>query len=278
MLTRIAILAVAILALAACSRMPSPEPSAGPTASGPVSTTTPTAPSASEPAEPATPEPSPVVTPPVIADPTLVLTCGGPERFPAAALAGVGQAELDGDPPAAVLKSVLAEGGDPDIFPDHGWSRVASGPDSVAFVAQGPGDPAWVMVEASLGPDGWTAGGYGACHLQPALPAGIYPADFWLDPAAPPPGPDTTTLHGLIVERACANGKPPTGRVRPPVVVYAESTVTITVTVREIPGGADCPGNPSVPITIELSQPLGDRTVLDGSVFPPRDTSGPPAA
>lgn len=270
--SRIALVVFVVLAIGACSQTPSPEPSAGPTASGPASSAT--APSAT--AE-ATTEPSPAATPLVIADPTLLLTCGDENRFPAGALAGVGRAELDNDPPAAVLKTIIAEGGEPDMYPDHGWHRVRSDPDFVAFVAQGLGDPAWVMVEAAPGPDGWMADGYGACHLQPVLPAGIYHADFWLDPDAPAPGPDTTTLHGLIRERACANGKPPTGRVRPPVVVYDERTITITVTVSEIPGGADCPGNPSVPITIELSQPLGDRTILDGSVFPPRETSGPPA-
>jgi hypothetical protein len=247
----------------------------GPTASGPTSPATP--PPSVATAEPATPEASPATTPPVIADPALLLTCGDEERFPAGALAGVGQAELDNDPPAAVLRSIIAEGGEPNIYPDHGWHRVISDPGGVSFVAQGPGDPAWVKVEASPGPDGWMADGYGACHLQPALPARIWHADFWLDPAAPPPGPDATTLNGLIRERACANGKPPTGRVRPPVVVYGEGTVTVTVTVAETPGGADCPGNPSAPITIELSQSLGDRAILDGSVFPPRDTSAPPA-
>ncbi len=234
-------------------------------------------PAANETTEPASSEPVPAMTPPVIADPTLPLSCGGEERFPAGALGGVGQAELETDAPAAVLRSVIAEGGEPDIFPADGWHRVVSDLDTVVFVALGPGDPPWVMVEATRGPDGWTAGGYGACDAQPVLPAGISMADFWLDPAAPAPAPDSTTLNGVIVERACANGKPPTNRVRPPIVVYEEQAVTVTVTVSEIAGGADCPSNPPVPITIELSQPLGERTILDGSVFPPRDTSGPPA-
>ena len=258
---------LALALVAACGQAPATD-AADPTV--PPSTAVGTA-------EPAPSEPGPVVSPPVIDDPALLLRCGSEETFPAGALAGVGRAQLDNDPPAAVLRSVIAEGGEPDMFPADGWHRVFSDPDTVLFVALGPGDPPWVVVEAVLGPDGWTAGGYGACKAAPVLPAGISMADFWLDPDAPAPGPDATTLHGIIVERACANGDPPTGRVRPPVVVYGEGTVTITVTVSETPGGADCPGNPSVPITIELSQPLGERTILDGSVFPPRDTSGPPA-
>jgi hypothetical protein len=269
---RIALVAAVILVVGACSQSRLPEPSSEPDGPRPVSTAT--APTATS---DVTAEPRPAATPLVIADPALPLSCGGEERFPAGALGGVGQAELETDAPAAVLRSVIAEGGEPDIFPADGWHRVVSDLDTVVFVALGPGDPPWVMVEATRGPDGWTAGGYGACDAQPVLPAGISMADFWLDPAAPAPAPGSTTLNGVIVERACANGKPPTNRVRPPIVVYEEQAVTVTVTVSEIAGGADCPSNPPVPITIELSQPLGERTILDGSVFPPRDTSGPPA-
>lgn len=260
---------LSLVVLVGCSRPTTSESPAVPSA-------TTTASLASSP-EPTPSGPIPIITPSTSADPSSVLlTCGGDERFLAAAIAGVGLAEFENDAAAAVLKSIIAEAAEPDLFPDHGWHRVAAGPNGVVFVAQGPGDPAWVMVDAGPGPDGWTVDAYGACDLQPALPRGIWPADFWLDPAAPPPGPDDTTLHGLILERACANGKPPVGRVRPPVVVFDERTVVVTVTVKEVPGGADCPGNPAMPITIELGQPLGDRRILDGSVFPPRDASVPP--
>lgn len=227
--------------------------------------------------EPTSSEPVPLITPSTSADPSSVLlTCGGDERFPAAAMAGIGLAEFENDAAAAVLKSIIAETGEPDLFPDHGWHRVAAGPGGVTFVAPGPGDPAWVVVVAAPGPDGWTADLYGACTAQPALPRGIGPADFWLDPKAAPPGREATELHGLIRERSCASAKPPDGRIQPPVIVFDERSVVVTVTIRERPGGQDCPANPEAPITIELGQPLGDRAILDGSVFPPRDASVPP--
>ncbi len=268
---------LSLLLVVACGQAPATDSPSSP----PGSASTTTAPSTATGPEPTPSAPVPVITPPTSDDPaSILLTCGGEERFPSAALAGIGLAEFENDAAAAVLKSIIAESAEPDIFPDHGWHRVAAGPGGVVFVgpfvAPGPGDPAWVMVEAAPGPDGWTADAYGACHAQPVLPDRIWHADFWLDPAAPPPGPDATTLHGLIVERACASGQPPNGRVQAPVVVYDEHAVTVTVTVRETPGGADCPGNPEVPITIELEQPLGDRVILDGSVFPPRTTNVPP--
>jgi hypothetical protein len=219
-----------------------------------------------------------LITPPISPDPSsILLTCGGAERFPSAALAGVGAAELEDDAPAAVLKSIIAEPADPDIFPDHGWHRVAVGPGGVLFVAPGQGVP-WVQVAAMPAADGWTADLYGECHAQPVTPDGIGLADFWLDSAAGRPGPDATTLSGFIHERSCASGKPPNGRIQAPMVVFGEGSVVVTVTVRQRPGAQDCPGNPDTTrITIELGQPLGDRVILDGSVFPPRDTSVPPA-
>lgn len=272
-MTRIAVGAITILAVVACSRAPStqtpPPPSAAATSAAPATFV-------SSP-EPNPPEPVPLITPATSPDPSsILLTCGGDERFPAAALAGIGLAEFENDAAAAVLKSVIAEAGDPDIFPDHGWHRVAAGPVGVVFVAPGPGDPVWVMVAAVPGPDGWTADLYGACTAQPALPRGIGHADFWLNPDAPPPGPGATKLEGLIVEVSCASAEPPGGRIQPPVVLFDEGSVVITVTVRQRPGAQDCPGNPITPISIELGQPLGDRVVLDGSVFPPRDASVPP--
>lgn len=49
----------------------------------------------------------------------------------------------------------------------------------------------------------------------------------------------------------------------------------LLITVANVPGGADCPGNPTFPITITLPSPLGDRGLFDGSVVPPRDATIP---
>jgi hypothetical protein len=260
-LSRLALVTVSLVAFVACNPTPSPEPSA-PSAAVPSGT-----------AAAATSAPGPTAEP----GPSILLTCGGEERFQSAALAGVGLAEFENDAAAAVLKSILAEPVDPDIFPDHGWHRVAAGPGGVLFVAPGQGVP-WVRVAAMPAANGWTADLYGECQAQPAMPGGIGLADFWLDPAAGRPGPDATTVSGFIRERSCAGGQPPEGRIQAPVVVVDERSVVITVSVRQQPGGQDCPANPdSAPITIELGQPLGGRVVLDGSVFPPRDASVPPA-
>src|SRR4051812_30575486 len=99
------------------------------------------------------------------------------------------------------------------------------------------------------------------------------PATWALDPAFPAPGADTSELHILVWERACSGGKLATGRMSNPLVEYTPADVTITVGVRPlVPGPGEmlsCPGPPGTPASVRLSEPLGQRTLLDGGLVPP---------
>ncbi len=132
-------------------------------------------------------------------------------------------------------------------------------------------DSGWVGVEVHRDEGLWRSN-IGECDPRRVMAADIGVADWWLDPAFPAPGPDTTELRVLVLERACASGQPPDGRIAAPVIEYAEDTVTITIGVRHAEGDQNCPSNPAVPLAVPLSEPLGDRTLLDGSRLPP----GPP--
>jgi hypothetical protein len=48
-----------------------------------------------------------------------------------------------------------------------------------------------------------------------------------------------------------------------------------TVAVASIPGASDCESNPSVPLTIQLTEPLRDRMLLDGGTVPPHVPAPP---
>lgn len=48
-----------------------------------------------------------------------------------------------------------------------------------------------------------------------------------------------------------------------------ERTVSIVILVEPTKGGANCPANPAFPFDVELASPLGNREILDASVFPP---------
>lgn len=73
----------------------------------------------------------------------------------------------------------------------------------------------------------------------------------------------STELDLLVFERECANGESPEGRVGEPEIEYGALSVTITFQIRSA-GGGDCPAAPGAPVTVQLSEPLGDRRLVDG--------------
>lgn len=102
-------------------------------------------------------------------------------------------------------------------------------------------------------------------------------AAWWLDPNAVAPTAASTTVSVLVLEESCASGRTPEGRVEPPTIEITDTEVIVTFAIRKQPGGQDCQGNPPFPVSLKLSEPLGSRTLLDGSETPPRKVDGPPA-
>ena len=98
------------------------------------------------------------------------------------------------------------------------------------------------------------------------------PASWRLDPDHMPPGPESGEVHILVEEYACSNGSSAEGRVSQPIVDYGRSQVTITVGVRpiQVPSGEgiNCQGNPELPMTVHLQQPLGRRLLVDSNARP----------
>lgn len=197
------------------------------------------------------------------------LVCDGTDvAFPAERLAGPASAELGPGPAAEALRSMLA---DPDNlaigFPPSGWWVVAESASSVTFVASGR--DGWVVATMAPGEDGaWEFFEGGQCSLAIRLPEELGFASWRPDPANPP-DPAATTIAVLATELACASGRPPVGRLLAPIVTETPDSVTIAIVVRDAPGAQECPGNPEVPIVVDLASPLGDRGLFDGSEVPP---------
>lgn len=224
----------------------------------------------------ASPDTSPTIPPDAITRPAL--TCGDPERrFPLEALDGPGLAELGPDPAAQVLRRVLAEEGSESGFPQSGWHRVVEHQDGVSFVAAGDQATPWWIVTVGVLAGVLQATEYGQCHLAIAAPPGLSYAQWWLDPDRPLPDPETTRLGILLLERECASGKPPIGRVEPPVIVTSEAAIVIAIPIRKQLTGQDCQGNPPFPLEVRLPEAVGSRALYDASAFPPRlVTTEPP--
>src|SRR5699024_9385038 len=67
----------------------------------------------------------------------------------------------------------------------------------------------------------------------------------------------------------CASGV--TGEVLAPVVTYEEARIVISVDVEPLADGAfTCQGNPTVPVQVRLTEPIGHRELVDGGCDDPR--------
>jgi hypothetical protein len=223
---------------------------------------------------PAEPTPAPSIDLPL--DPgVLGLKCGSDLAFHPSLLAAAGHAETDRDAAAEALRVEIDGSASELNLPRAGWIRVAQLADKAQFVALDRNGDGWFVVGLMLRDGRWTLDVMGECQPEVVLPAGVSRAEWRLDPAFPPPAAGDRQIHVLITEQACANGKPPVGRVLPPLVTPSQAAVTIAILITNVPGGADCPGNPEFPLAIDLPESLGGRTLLDGAVYPPRDVSQP---
>ena len=117
--------------------------------------------------------------------------------------------------------------------------------------------------------------GWGECRIELTAP-GYLPAHFVLDPHREP-DPADTSIAVVAHEVGCASGISPGGRdVESIVVAEDEASVSIVVLVEPPTGGQTCPGNPPIPLEVNLGSALADRTVYDGGVQPAMARPWPP--
>ncbi len=103
------------------------------------------------------------------------------------------------------------------------------------------------------------ADGYGPASWEPA--PGSAPAF------------EATSLRVAVTEQACASGEPAEGRVAERAIAYRDAVITIHFAVKTLPGDATCVPGPAAQVRIDLDEPVGERALLDGSVFP-RSSAG----
>lgn len=254
-----------VLTLAACAAPTMPTPS---TQSPRTVLVTPMPNSSQQVSSSPEPVGSPSATPATGPNLPGVLVCEDSDfEIPAGVLREPANAELGPDAPALALRTFVATPEATSLeLPMGGWRRVAVSPQSVTFLAHGPAG--WVTATVTPAEDGtWQFWEGGSCPLRIRLPDELGFATWRLDPASLPI-PEDLTITVFVTEIACAGGRPPQGRLLPPVVLAADDAVTIAFAVRRLPGGQDCPANPEARVVIELAEPLGNRGLFDGSVFP----------
>jgi len=100
------------------------------------------------------------------------------------------------------------------------------------------------------------------------LPPGLARVDVRLDMNSRPDAADTS-VELLVSEQGCSSGRDMGDALRGPQVVETDDAVVVAFAVVPIAGMATCPGNPWTSVTIELSEPLGQRWIYNGLFFPP---------
>ncbi|WP_460795062.1 hypothetical protein [Microbacterium sp. GXF0217] len=120
----------------------------------------------------------------------------------------------------------------------------------------------------ATGEPGWMLTSSASCAL--ALdPSPLTSANVALDPSAEPAA-DSTSVALLVTERECNSGQDAEGRIDLLSLEETTDAVIIRVGVRAQQGAFNCQSNPPTSFTVELSEPLGDRELLDGSLVIPQ--------
>lgn len=137
------------------------------------------------------------------------------------------------------------------------------------------GDSVYAYAYLELRNGRWAPRGWGDCRIELGAD-GWGNARFILDSTVRP-DPQSSTLPVLATEVACAGGQAPWGReVRAVVVDETVEAVSIVILLEPPTGGQTCPSNPRFEFEVDLESPLGDRTVLDASVYPPLEREWSP--
>lgn len=276
--TLLAVLLVTVV-LAGCA------PATAPAASTPTAIATLPAGSATLSTDPSGSAPSPTVARPGEADlGDTRYSCGDPPGFLPAILTQPANAELENHPTAAALRAAIAEhGADIDLLPPSGYWLVHRDGKVADYLARAPGggdptggEPEFVSARIDFQGGAWTLGGWGQCRPVIVL-EGVSVANWVLDPDLPRPDAQATTFTALVSERACTSGQPMGDRLQPPSITYGHESVLVVFAARPLQSenGFDCQGNPSMRVAVQLSEPLGERHLLDASMFPPAEPVAP---
>jgi hypothetical protein len=188
--------------------------------------------------------------------------------FDPAVLDGPATAEQADTPFAEALRKLIEPPVNP-ILPKTGWRLLGSDADSAEFVT---GAVAEGLSMVAIEP--WEgllrALEAGSCQPKLVYPPGTGLATWELAADDRPLTAESTTFLALVTERDCASGRAAIGRILGPTISYLDDRVLVAfgVAPQTEEGGVTCQGNPSVPIRVELSEPLGDRVLVDPALLP----------
>ena len=209
-----------------------------------------------------------------------------PEGTPLDFLSGPANAEKATDGAADALRRFIAKPVGVQNVPSRGWRRIDHGSTATFSAPYRPYVPypttttpfeASQLVSVTFAKKGgkwkYQSSAYGC--IPTVERRGLSLVQWAVDPASPASEPGMTRIAVLVTERVCTSGTPIGDRLLKPEIVYGTDTITVTYWARSLSSGGknhvfSCPGIASQSATLELSQPVGTRRLLDGSTVPPR--------
>lgn len=154
------------------------------------------------------------------------------------------------------------------MLPEDGWTVVSESGSGVTLLASAEGRGHVDFAVASFDKEGdrWQPAGWGDCTPRLALLGKSVLRWAFTETSHPPP-PDATELDVLVTEVECSSGRELEGLIEPEIT-YAENRIEVVLTA---PGGigGNCIGTAPTGYTLELEEPVGEREVVDPSVYPP---------
>ena len=214
--------------------------------------------------------------------------CGGLSIPREALEARVPIDDIDEHGHTALSDAVWDDGSPIDLPSGEGWYVAVSTDDLVGVMRDidvvadlvSPGiapdrevqTVAWVGDATNLTP-GWYGASSGRCALTLDLGDLTVPAVEFQSP----PDPLSQELRLLVTEQTCNGGDDAAERIEVVSLDETDSRVSLVLGVRPQGGINACPSNPATPLTVALSEPLGDREVVDASLATPRPVMAPAA-
>jgi hypothetical protein len=159
------------------------------------------------------------------------------------------------------------------FLPRSGWWLAYRTGVEAQFIAR-PGDGfAYAIVEPT-GDGQWRVRNWGDC-VPTYLSAGRATTEWWVAPGKQP-SPENRTIDVVVVDECQADRLD--RRLGPPTIrTTTEGVLVVFTAAPGRPTGDVCAEAKPFATTIELDEPLGNRQLLDGAHWPPRDATKPPA-
>ncbi len=197
-----------------------------------------------------------------------LVTCAGIPPVPFSKLSNPVPID-DVDHPAVEALRTLVRQRSVWELPDGDWQVINIDEDHATFAAstsEGFGTARfertsrdnWIIVGSGTGPP---------CESVVVLPEGLNRVAIRLGSI---PSPEDTAIRLLVTEESCASGRELGDALLGPQIIETDDAVLVAFAAISPLGPAECPGNPSSPVTIQLSEPLGQRTLYDGLYVPPK--------